>query len=219
MRGGLLLAVVGLVLAGCGQKVDVASDGGASVTAPPPLETSTPTGPTHVPPNGACVVTVQADPPQTSTPQTSTPRTSTPPTSTTRREPPGDAPPNHGDNRAWRQRKPLSPENHARGMAILEEVRPGVAALCDAGNFSPDSTRAVFTSAGLTQTHVGGLKVGYGQVPPPGVYFYEESADPTTGTVCVLGTTRPGEPGQPGRVSFSVVSPIKDGGCDEPLSH
>ncbi|MEJ2856583.1 MULTISPECIES: hypothetical protein [unclassified Saccharothrix] len=211
MRGGVLLVVAALLVAGCAKKVDVASDGGASVTVPPPLETATPTGPTFVPPNGTCTVRVEAPPPA--------PETTPPPSTTARREPPGDMPPNHADNRSWRVRKPLSPANHARGMAILDRIRPGITGLCDTGNFSPDSARTVLAAAGAPKAWVSGLKVGYGQVPPPGVYFYEVSEDPTLGTVCVLGDLRPGEPGQPGRVAFTVSGPIRDGGCDEPLSH
>ncbi|RKT56306.1 hypothetical protein [Saccharothrix australiensis] len=209
LRAGLALAAV-VALSGCGAPAGAGSDGVLSLAPPPP--SPTPTGPTFVPASGQCQVTLNAPEPTAAatTQPTAQPDPGGP---TTTRALPGDMPPNHADNRSWRVRKPLSPENHARGLTLAERVRPELAALCDAGNFAQDATRAAFAAAGHPEVWVTGMKSFSGDTPPAGVVFNATLADPAQGTACVLGLL------QPGSVAISVLGTTGEGSCVEPDSH
>ncbi len=204
LRGGLLVAVA-LLASGCGQVATPASDPGLTV-APPNQALPTPTGPTFVPPNGPCQVALDATEP----PPPPSPTTPEAGPTTTRQQ--ADMPPNHVENRRWRVRKDLSPENFARGVALAEKVRPELAALCDAGNFAQESTRTVFAVAGVPDVFLLGLRTFDG-TPAAGVQFTADVADPVLGTACVLGMLMPGS------VNISVKGTTGEGSCYEPPSH
>ncbi|MBM7814128.1 hypothetical protein [Saccharothrix algeriensis] len=224
-RGGLLLAaaVAVAVLAGCGKPVDAASDGGLSTVAPVPPPP--PTGPTSVPPTGPCQVRFEVPEPVATTPAPPTATTAPPAGSaeppavtTSRALPPGDAPPNHVDNRSWRVRKALRPEVRSAAVAVAEAVRPGLGALCDAGNFDQAATRAVFAGAGRPEVWLTGLNSPLGATPPAGVVFVLTLAG-EQGTGCVLGHLHPGQDGGPGQLLVSVDGTTGEGSCYEPPSH
>ncbi|WP_433262417.1 hypothetical protein ACQPZF_29410 [Actinosynnema sp. CS-041913] len=208
LRGGLLV-VLALLATGCARKVDTASDGGADLSLVP-TPVSTPTGPTYVPPTGACQVRFEIPEPA--------PATTPPPAPTTSRALPGDMPPNHVDNRSWRVRKALKPEVHAAAVAVAEQVRPGVEALCNAGSFDREATRAVFSRAGQPKVWVTGMASSYSETPPAGVVFVL-AMEGAQGTGCVLGHLHPGRDGGPGQVLVSVDGTTGEGSCYEPPSH
>ncbi|MBB5956762.1 hypothetical protein FHS29_003355 [Saccharothrix tamanrassetensis] len=214
LRGGLLVAVA-VLAAGCAQKVEAGSDGGGDLTSVPTTPLSTPVtttwaAPTDVRPTGACEYRPHIPEPA-GVPVS-------PPATTTSRALPGDMPPNHVDNRSWRVRKALRPDVHGAAVAVLEKVGPGLRALCDAGDFAPEATRAVFADAGQPTVWITGLRAPYGQTPPAGVVFNLTMAGPQ-GTGCVLGALYPSREGVPPQVDIGVDGTTGEGSCVEPDSH
>ncbi|MEU4804522.1 hypothetical protein [Actinosynnema sp. NPDC023587] len=209
-----LVLVAAMTAAGCAKHVDSASDGGGVLSAVPTTAvhaTGAPsTAATSVPPNGPCQARFDVAEPAKAP-------VAPPPTATTRALP-GDMPPNHVDNRSWRVRKALQPDVHAATLAVAEKVRPGLGALCDAGNFAPEATRAVFTQAGQPNVWLTGMNASYGVTPPPGVAFVLTLETPQ-GSGCVTGSLRSGPEGGPAQVTVSVTGVTGEGTCYEPPSH
>ncbi|MBW4721193.1 hypothetical protein [Saccharothrix obliqua] len=185
-----------LALAGCGQHVSTASDG---MSTNAPVVTTVP-APTSVPPNGACQVRVEIPEPMPP---------ADPPVSGSRA--PADMPPNHVDNRSWRVRKELRPDVRAAAAEVAGQVRPGLQNLCDKGDFSPQATKAVFTTAGRPEVWLTGMST-------PGVVFVLTMENPQ-GTGCVFGHLHPGLEDTPGQLLIAVNGTTREGSCYEPPSH
>ncbi|GIJ11872.1 DUF6993 domain-containing protein [Micromonospora andamanensis] len=126
--------------------------------------------------------------------------------------PQADAPPNHGDNNSWKQRRELSEADERTGKKLAVRIRPKLEALRAAGDFAPASTRRALLDLGIKADaiEVTAMRTPTGQeTTPPGAVYAVHFAQ----VGCVIGDVRPE------RVMVEVTASAAEFGCLEPFSH
>ncbi|MCS7477417.1 hypothetical protein ACFFQW_21985 [Umezawaea endophytica] len=195
----LVLCAALLLASGCASRTPVASDGGGDG---PVLSVSRSAAPTWVP------TTPTTCPGDVTAPPAATPTTPAPTTAGTGRPAP-DVAPHQAENNAWKQRRPLTPDERARGVEAADKVLPLLEALCAKGDFTTDSARKALVDAGLPADTMVELVEQRFDGQPPMIYY-----NATLGTrTCVLGDLTPGH------VRVFVEGPTGEGSCHEPKSH
>ncbi|HWO66091.1 MAG TPA: hypothetical protein VNO31_39275 [Umezawaea sp.] len=196
-----------LLASGCASRTSAASDGGGdgpvlSVSrsaAPTTTSTATPTTTRAPKPPVGCPGDVTAPPAETPTTANGT-GGSTP-----------DVAPHQAENNAWKQRRPLTPDERALGVEAADRILPLLVALCAKGDFTTGGTRAALVGAGFPpDVMVEPVEplVGGGDHPP--MVYYNMRLGTRT---CVLGDLTPGQ------VRVFVEGPTGEGSCHEPKSH
>ncbi|GAA0898508.1 hypothetical protein GCM10009557_73820 [Virgisporangium ochraceum] len=119
--------------------------------------------------------------------------------------PPGDGPPNHVDNNAWKQGNDPSADDQAAGEDLADRVRAALEVLRAAGDLTTASTRQAFLDLGVGSEAIT-------------VRSMREAAGAVFGVRvggrgCVVGDVRPE------RVLVQVRGAAAEYGCLEPFTH
>jgi len=129
--------------------------------------------------------------------------------------PPGDGPPNYGDNSRWKQPTTLSDADRRVAEAAADRIRPALAKLRAARDFSTASTQRTllvlgFPAATVIVKPMRAPLAAPGSAAPDGVVYAVR-----VGAGCVTGDVRPE------RVLAQVSGVVAefDGGCLEPDTH
>ncbi|WP_433364214.1 DUF6993 domain-containing protein [Actinoplanes sp. CA-142083] len=126
--------------------------------------------------------------------------------------PPGDGAPHQAENNGWKQRHELTAEEQRAGDALAARIRPKLAALRTAGDFTPASTRQALLGLGLAPDDVAVTPMRTpldAAAPPPGAVFAVRFPD----AGCVIGDVRPS------RLLVEVTGAGAEFGCLEPYTH
>ncbi|RAY10869.1 hypothetical protein DPM19_33455 [Actinomadura craniellae] len=125
--------------------------------------------------------------------------------------PPGDMPPNYGDNNAWKRRLELTPADRRAGEDAARRVRPALERLRKAGDISPEAVRKALEGLGFPGDRMGAQPFRSVLVSPPpaGAVYYVRVGE----IACVTGSVRPEG------VLVEVGGPTGEGTCLEPFSH
>ncbi|MDE9365669.1 hypothetical protein PZ938_08635 [Luteipulveratus sp. YIM 133132] len=157
-----------------------------------------------------------AEAPTNDLPSSTTPSVSVPPDPATTggvtRSGPGDGPPNHADNNAWKHRPELTAPEAAQANAAASRVRTSLSALRARHEYSPEAARKALASLGFDpdRTEVVAIRpmAGTDDVPPGAAFGIH-----TGGRGCVIGDIRPEW------VRVDVDATVMEGTCLEPFSH
>lgn len=122
--------------------------------------------------------------------------------------PTGDMPPQHGLNRAWRQRSDPTAEQLDELRSLVPRVKPILVSACRAGDFSPDRlSRDLASAVDPAETWATQRTSANGEATTAiDGYVYTAGA-------CLIFAV------QPDAIVVGLTTPIADGGCWEPPAH
>lgn len=168
-------------------------------------------GPVFPAPDGTTSVPASAAASPSTPPSTSS-SASAPPVVPVDPGPAGDGPPNHADNNGWKQRHDLTAAEKKEGDQLAARIRPALAALREAQDFTPESTRQALLGLGLPAERVGVTAMrqpSWMDTVPPGAVFEVHFG----AAGCITGDVRPE------RLLVQVQGAAAEFGCLEPYTH
>lgn len=123
----------------------------------------------------------------------------------TRDDVPPNGPPNHADNRAWRQRHELSAADRAVAEDAAERIVEALTPLHGNGEYAPGRVASAIEATGFPSGAITTVPAG----TMPGTHFGVHVGE----RGCVVGTMRPD------RLSATAKGAAAEFGCLEPSSH
>ena len=194
------LALVLLAVSACADPASVPQAGSPSTPAitPPTAPAVTPsTAPTTATP-GACAWRSSVD---EAAPQSG----SGPTTGSTL----GDGPPNHGDNRRWRHRTGVTPEEATTLVGLLPVTKQILVEACLRGDFDPARIQRELGAIAPPDGSAWAIqRVGASGIPSTAVDGYVQ-----LGATCLVVAL------EPEQIIVETTTVIADGGCWEPPTH